>query len=115
MAQTWEPDSVCVLGRRLFDIVDGWAGRPPSGRHAIVVTHRDADEWRGRPPHAPFSFVDGVMEAVRLGRELVGVDGTVTVSAGDIGGQVVAAGLPTRSRWTWRQCFAAAASGSSAR
>ncbi len=37
--------------------------------------------------------MDGVEQAVRRAGELVGADGTVTVTAGDVGGQVVAAGL----------------------
>jgi hypothetical protein len=31
-----------VLGRRLFDLTDGWGGRPAGGEHAFVVTHEVA-------------------------------------------------------------------------
>jgi dihydrofolate reductase len=93
LAATWEPTGVIVMGRHLFDFVDGWGGRPASGEHVYVVTHRDAGEWQERYPEAPFTFVEGVEEAVRRAREHVGAEGIVTVTAGDVGGQVVAAGL----------------------
>lgn len=82
-----------VIGRHLFDFVDGWGGRPIVGDHVFVVTHRDADEWRSRYPEAPYTFcTDGVEDAMRRATEHAG-DGAVIVSAGDVGGQVVAAGL----------------------
>ena len=93
LADTWAAKGVIVMGRHLFDFVDGWGGRPASGEHVFVVTHRDATEWQQRYPEAPFTFVDGVEEAVRRAGEHVGADGTVTVTAGEVGGQVVAAGL----------------------
>jgi dihydrofolate reductase len=93
LTETWESTGVIVMGRHLFDFVDGWGGRPASGEHVFVVTHRDATEWRQRYPDAPFTFVGGCEEAVRRAAEYVGPHGTVTVTAGDVGGQVVAAGL----------------------
>lgn len=93
LAETWDGAGALVIGRHLFDFVDGWGGRPAAGQHVFVVTHREAAEWQQRYPDAPFTFVDGVEQAVRRAGELVGADGTVTVTAGDVGGQVVAAGL----------------------
>jgi len=82
-----------LIGRHLFDFTDGWIGRPIVGDRVFVVTHRDADEWRSRYPDAPFTFcTQGVEDAVRRAVEHAG-DGTVVVCAGDVGGQVVAAGL----------------------
>ena len=82
-----------VIGRHLFDFVDGWGGLPIVGNHVFVVTHRDADEWRGRYPDAPYTFcTEGVEDAMRRATEHAG-DGTVIVCAGEVGGQVVAAGL----------------------
>jgi dihydrofolate reductase len=59
-----------------------------------VVTHRDdVGDWRDRHPGAPYTFcTDGVEDAVRQATEHAG-DGTVIVSAGEVAGQVVAAGL----------------------
>ena len=56
----------------------------------VVVTHRPApDGWN---PAAPFQFVDCVEAAVANVQELAG-DRIVEVAAGDVGGQVLAAGL----------------------
>jgi dihydrofolate reductase len=56
----------------------------------VVVTHRP--EPVGWDPEAPFHFVDGVEAAVAKAQELAG-DRMVEVAAGDVGGQVLAAGL----------------------
>jgi dihydrofolate reductase len=56
----------------------------------VVVTHRPPPE--GWDPAAPFHFVDGIEAAVATARELAG-DRLVEVAAGDVGGQVLAAGL----------------------
>jgi dihydrofolate reductase len=87
-------DTRCqVIGRHLFDFVDGWGGLPIVGDHVFVVTHRDADEWRQRYPDAPYTFcTDGVQDAVRRATSYAG-DGSVVVSAGEVAGQIVAAGL----------------------
>src|SRR3954453_20986063 len=34
-----------VCGRRLFDLTNGWGGRPPNGEHVFVVTHRPPTDW----------------------------------------------------------------------
>jgi dihydrofolate reductase len=56
----------------------------------VVVSHRPEPE--GWDPEAPFHFVDGVEAAVAKAQELAG-DRLVEVAAGDVGGQVLAAGL----------------------
>ena len=87
----WDQIGVTIVGRHVFDLTDGWGGTPPSGiDHVVVVSHRPAPEgWR---PEAPFHFVDGVEAAMAKAQELAG-DRTVEVAAGDVGGQVLAAGL----------------------
>jgi len=80
-----------VIGRRLFDITDGWHGVPAAGDHVFVVTHTPPTDWGFRD--APFTFVtDGVARAIEQAREVAG-DGDVTVTAGDIGGQALEAGM----------------------
>ena len=86
----WHQIGVTVVGRRVFDLTDGWDGKPPGGIDHVVVTHRPAPE--GWDPAAPFHFVDGVEAAVAKAQELAG-DRIVEVAAGDVGGQVLAAGL----------------------
>lgn len=87
----WDGIGVTIAGRRVFDLTDGWDGTPPSGvDHVVVVTHRPAPE--GWDPEAPFHFVDSIEAAVTKAQELAG-DRIVEVAAGDVGGQVLAAGL----------------------
>ena len=86
-----EAESVraCVVGRRLFDITNGWGGVPPAGEHVFVVTHEPPTDWPF--PDAPFTFVpEGVGAAIEQARAL---GGDVSVTAGEIGGQAIAAGL----------------------
>jgi dihydrofolate reductase len=87
----WDEIGVTIAGRHVFDLTDGWDGTPPSGiDHAVVVSHRPAPE--GWDAEAPFHFVDGVEAAMAKAQELAG-GRTVEVAAGDVGGQVLAAGL----------------------
>ena len=87
----WDEIGATVLGRHVFDLTDGWDGTPPGGvPHAVVVSHRPAPE--GWPADAPFHFVDSIEAAMTKAQELAG-DRTVEVAAGDVGGQVLAAGL----------------------
>lgn len=87
----WDAIGVTVVGRRVFDLTDGWGGVPPGGvAHVVVVTHRPPPA--GWDPAAPFRFVDGVPAALAAAQALAG-DRLVEVAAGDVGGQVLAAGL----------------------
>src|SRR6185503_19189355 len=82
---------VTLVGRHVFDLTDGWDGKPPSGiDHVVVVTHRPPPE--GWDPEAPFHFVGSVEAAMDKAQELAG-DRIVEVAAGDVGGQVLASGL----------------------
>ncbi|WP_067826414.1 dihydrofolate reductase family protein [Actinomadura kijaniata] len=87
----WDQIGVTVVGRHVFDMTDGWDGTPPSGiDHMVVVSHRPRPE--GWHPEAPFHFVDGIEAAMAKAQELAG-DRTVEVAAGDVGGQILAAGF----------------------
>jgi dihydrofolate reductase len=87
----WDQIGATVVGRHVFDLTDGWGGEPPSGiDHVVVVSHRPEPE--GWSPEAPFHFVEGVEPAVARAKELAG-DRMVEVAAGEVGGQVLAAGL----------------------
>lgn len=87
----WDEIGVTIAGRHVFDLTDGWDGVPPAGvDHVVVVSHRPAPE--GWPAEAPFHFVDGVEAAMARAQELAG-DRTVEVASGDVGGQMLAAGL----------------------
>lgn len=86
----WASIGAIVMGRRLFDLVNGWEGRPPVGDHVVVVSHRPKPE--GWHPEASYHFVGDVPAAIARARDLAG-DRTVAVNAGDVGGQALAAGL----------------------
>jgi hypothetical protein len=59
----WDQIGATIVGRHVFDLTDGWDGKPPGGiDHVVVVTHRPEPE--GWDPEAPFHFVDGVEAAV---------------------------------------------------
>ncbi len=86
----WDSINAMVIGRHLFDMTDGWEGKPPTGEHVVVVSHRPKpDGWH---PEASYHFVDDIAQAIAKAKELAG-DGTVAVAAGDVGGQALAAGL----------------------
>lgn len=86
----WGSIGTVVMGRNLFDQVNGWEGRPPVGDHVVVVSHRPKPE--GWHPEASYHFIDGVAAAIDKARELAG-DRIVAVNAGDAGAQALAAGL----------------------
>ncbi len=80
-----------VIGRRLFDLTNGWGGVPAAGEHVFVVTHAPPTDWEFAGT-APFTFVDGVAAAIAQAREFAG-DREVDVAAGQIGGQALRLGL----------------------
>ena len=81
-----------VMGRRLFDITNGWNGRPANGEHAFVVTHQPPTDWEYLDT-APFTFVtDGVRSAIEQAKAFAG-DRDVSVTAGQVGGQALREGL----------------------
>jgi dihydrofolate reductase len=86
----WEAIGVIVMGRHLFDLVNGWEGQPPAGDHVVVVSHRPKPE--GWHPEASYHFVDDGTAAVAKAQDLAG-DRTVAVNAGEVGSQILAAGL----------------------
>jgi dihydrofolate reductase len=86
----WEGIGATVIGRRLFDLTNGWEGKPPAGEHVVVVTHRPKPA--GWHPEASYFFIDDVAEAITKAKELAG-SRIVAVAAGDVAGQALARGL----------------------
>lgn len=81
-----------VVGRRLFDLTNGWDGIHPLGAPVVVLSHSDRvpDGW---PDDAPFTFVsEGIEAAVATAKELAG-DKNVGVNAGTIASQCLDAKL----------------------
>jgi len=86
----WASIGVIVMGRHLFDLVNGWEGQPPTGEHVVVVSHLSKpDGWH---PEASYRFVDDVSAAIAVAQDLAG-EKTIAVNAGDVGSQILAAGL----------------------
>lgn len=90
--EQWGRIEAGVIGRHLFDHTNGWEGRPPAGGHVVVLTHSVPTDWAHHGT-APFTFVtEGIEAAVAVAQERAG-DRDVSVTAGDVGGQALAAGL----------------------
>jgi len=88
---TWPRIGAAVIGRRLFDLTNGWNGRPAIGDHVFVVTHQPPGGWPF--PGAPFTFVtDGLASAIAQARAFAGSK-DVALTAGNLTGQALAAGL----------------------
>ncbi len=84
---------VFVVGRRLFDLTDGWGGVHPFDRPIVVVTHHIPQEWIDSHPGAPFTFVtDGIEAAVERAAALAG-GRAVGVNGGTMARQALEAGL----------------------
>ncbi len=93
LRSAWSNVGPGIMGRRLFDLTDGWGGTPAVGDAAFVVTHRVPTEWIEAHPDAPFTFVtDGVASAIAKAKAAAG-DRVVSLTAGDMAGQALAAGL----------------------
>ncbi|MEY9888772.1 dihydrofolate reductase [Catenulispora sp. MAP12-49] len=89
----WSRIGAMVIGRRLFDITNGWNGVPVAGDRVFVVTHSVPTDWELLGA-APFTFVtDGVASAIAQAKEVAGPDRDVSLNGGDVGGQAFAAGL----------------------
>jgi dihydrofolate reductase len=86
----WYFNGDSVIGRRLFDLTNGWEGSPPAGDHVVVVTRRPKpDGWH---PEASYFFLDDVAAAIAKAKELAG-DRVVALAAGEVAGQALALGL----------------------
>ena len=87
----WADIGAAVIGRRLFDLTNGWDGRPAIGGYVFVVTHKPPVGWPF--PGAPFTFVtDGLASAIAQARAFAGRR-NVALTAGNLTGQALAAGL----------------------
>jgi dihydrofolate reductase len=80
-----------LVGRHLYDFVNGWGGRHPLDVTTVVLTHRLPDD---RPVEDEnFVFVtEGIEAAVAKARELAG-DKNVGVNGGQMARQCLDAGL----------------------
>jgi len=87
----WDQIGATVVGRHVFDLTDGWGGTPPGGS-TTWSSCRTGRRPRAGAPRRRSTSSTGVEAAMAKAQELAG-DRTVEVAAGDVGGQVLAAGL----------------------
>ncbi|MFF1821824.1 dihydrofolate reductase family protein [Kribbella sp. NPDC058245] len=87
---TWPNIRSCVIGRRLFDLTNGWGGVPAVGDHVFVVTHQPPTDWPF--PDAPFTFVTSIEETIAQAKAHAG-DHDVVIQGGNITGEALAANL----------------------
>jgi dihydrofolate reductase len=90
VAPFWDSIGATIQGRHLFDLTNGWEGKPPAGEHLLVVSHRPKPE--GWHPEADVPFFDDVTAAVTEAKRRAG-NRVVAVCAGNVGGQALALGL----------------------
>jgi dihydrofolate reductase len=91
LSRTWSTVGVAIIGRHLFDITNGWNGRPAASDAVFVMTHEPPDDWPF--PDAPFAFItEGIESAVERARIFSG-DRDVSITAGNLAGQALRAGL----------------------
>jgi len=86
----WASIGSMVIGRRLFDLTNGWEGTPPTGEHVVVISQRPKPH--GWHPEASYHFADDLTAGVAKAKELAG-EGAVALAAGNVGGQAMALGL----------------------
>ena len=78
-----------VVGRRVYDITNGWGGSSPFGMSCLVVTHR-VDE--APDPASGFEFVEGVEAAIDRAGEIAGEKDVVIGGGASIAQQALQAG-----------------------
>jgi len=93
MKEEVDATGVNVIGRGLFDEMDGFGGRHPFDKPQVVVTHSVPEEWVAAHPDAPFTFAtNGVADAIEQARAIAG-DLNVDVQAGKLTTQCLELGL----------------------
>ena len=79
-----------VVGRRLYDITNGWGGHPGGEVPMVVLTHNPPADWPR--DGVPIEFVSGAEAAVARAQELAGGE-DVSIAGGKATREVLDAGL----------------------
>jgi dihydrofolate reductase len=83
-----------IIGRRMFDVTDGWGGDPPGGKNAryFVLTHSVPEKWVNAD--SPFTFVtDGIGSALTQASAAAGHKDVVIGGGANVIQQYLAARL----------------------
>jgi len=88
-----EQTGALVVGRRVFDYTDGWAGRHPIGVPVFVISHRGPEGWDERHDPSRTTFVPGgVARAMEQAQSVAG-DKCIGVAGPNIAQQCLDLGL----------------------
>jgi dihydrofolate reductase len=79
-----------VVGRRLYDLTNGWGGHPGGEVPMVVLTHRPPSDWPR--DGVPIHFETSVESAVAKARELAG-DRDVSIAGATVTRACLDAGL----------------------
>ena len=85
-----ERTGALIVGRKLFDSMNGWGGKHPLGVPVVVVSHSVPEGWEREGEW--FTFADCIEAAVEAAKRLAG-DKVVGVNGGMIASQCLDAGL----------------------
>lgn len=87
LRRTIDGAGALVVGRRVYDYTNGWAGSHPLGVPLFLVTHHRPERWP--TPDAPFTAVpEGVAAAVARAKAVAG-DKAVALAGPSIIGQAL--------------------------
>lgn len=81
----------CIVGRTMFDFVDGWGYTNPYPIPCFVLTNRADDELRAKAP--TFTFVSGIERALEQARSVAGGKKVAIGGGANVIQQYLAAGL----------------------
>jgi dihydrofolate reductase len=81
-----------VVGRRVFDITNGWDGHHPIGVPVFLVTHSMPDGWPREDAPTTTIVLDGVESAIAQAKEVAG-DNVVGVAGPNVIQQCLNLGL----------------------
>jgi dihydrofolate reductase len=81
-----------VVGRHLFDVVNGWGGRHTLGIPYVVLTHSVPEGWERESEWYAFVTEGGIEAAIEKAKTIAG-DKNVGVNGGQMASQALAAGL----------------------
>jgi dihydrofolate reductase len=94
-----------LVGRRTFEVADGWGGQHPWDVPGFVVTHQVPEGWPR--PGSTIEFVtDGIESAVARARSAAGPK-SVECTAPRRSSSAWTPGCSTRSASTWLPCCSA--------
>jgi dihydrofolate reductase len=91
-AEIFDTSGAVLMGRRVFDTIEGWGDEDPFGRPCFVVTHR-AHEERVRGATTYTFVTEGMTTALEQARAAAGEKDVTIMGGAHLAQQYVEAGL----------------------